>query len=448
MLGCYCYCILLLLSQSYYYWCSILLLIVVVLLLSCWYHIHVVILNVLLLLWLLVLLLCCFDVCCYCCFVDLTCCCNCFIFGCLNCCYCYVVFVLLLLFYLLFLIVVVLCCCCCCCYTSCCCHNCCFCCYRNCCFVLVFWVCCCCVLLLCCKQARGRERKNSKKGGPKTGTTSGQNQKGQLCLQMWKLRCFCFRFCCLYVLVFKKGFSQFGAPFWGDLGVNKWATVGSISGPHLGSWCLRPYGLLVDPRCMFSKCSLTFFNYLILFAERRRILKMWPANWPDKGQNVDHVLTLQHQRMYVCVYIYVVGRVAHAPPCGAPKAMPFGSLVCFGLCHTMFALCSMIFLQIRAAKCWDNPSRVLGFARFYGLVLRQGGGWGQFPLGVGVSHGPLRPIDWLSWPDSKCASGLDFMWANSQWLEKCPFKLILCLRFFITFYGIDFCVEVLFKKQK
>ena len=114
--------------------------------------------------------------------------------------------------------------------------------------VVMIVVCCCCFLLSCSlfssyvvmtPSPPPKKKKNKEKTeGPKSGTTSGQYQIGQLCLQFLKLSCFCFLFL-VFVGVFsentiKRVSSQFWALFF--LGsksrVNKWSTIWSISGPH------------------------------------------------------------------------------------------------------------------------------------------------------------------------------------------------------------------------
>ena len=77
-----------------------------------------------------------------------------------------------------------------------------------------------------------------KKGRAKCGTTSGQNQRGQLCFQCENHGVFVFVFCfVMFVCVFlrkaiKIGFQPILATvFWSFLGakrrVNTWATVGA-----------------------------------------------------------------------------------------------------------------------------------------------------------------------------------------------------------------------------
>ena len=91
-----------------------------------------------------------------------------------------------------------ICCCCCCCYYKVYIH--CYCCCCDCCFVVVFVLClllCFHVVMLLSKLEAGETFK--KRGGPNSGTTSGQNQRGQLCFQLSKIMVFLFFvvFCCL-----------------------------------------------------------------------------------------------------------------------------------------------------------------------------------------------------------------------------------------------------------
>ena len=80
---------------------------------------------------------------------------------------------------------------------------------------------------------------NRQKGGAKSGTTSGQNQMGQLCLQILKLSCFVFCGVLVFVGVFSEALSFFLIFGVKKRRVNKWSTVGSISGPRVASKILE-----------------------------------------------------------------------------------------------------------------------------------------------------------------------------------------------------------------
>ena len=102
------------------------------------------------------------------------------------------------------------------------------------------------LMLLCCKQARGREQ-NIKKGGEVEQLPvkiKGGNYVCK-CEYYGVLFLFLLFVCVLLQSTITIGVSaKFWALFFGFLSakrwINKWATIGSISGPYLGSWFLSP----------------------------------------------------------------------------------------------------------------------------------------------------------------------------------------------------------------
>ena len=121
-------------------------------------------------------------------------------------------------------------------------------------------------LLLCflcwhvVEQARGREQKQSQKGGQKAKQLLVKI-KGAVMFPNVKIMVFLFLCLLLFVCVVLQnhcknwGFSQFWATvFWGFSGAksraNNWATVGSIIGPHVGSCLCGTCGPIIDPRLL------------------------------------------------------------------------------------------------------------------------------------------------------------------------------------------------------
>ena len=99
--------------------------------------------------------------------------------------------------------------------------------------------------------------------------------------------------------------------------VNKWSTVGSISGPHFVSNFWRQMWTTYWPSNFVSNCSfLSFicFQHLILPAEIR-IFKNNKNNQKTTKENVDHLLSLQRLKcgplidptayIYIYMYIYI-----------------------------------------------------------------------------------------------------------------------------------------------
>ena len=140
--------------------------------------------------------------------------------------------------------------------------------------VVLCWCLFCLLLCFCCyvdKQEGGNS--TNPKWAPKSGTTSGQHQRGSYVSKCknYGVFGFCFfLFFVVYMCVLQNTIKQEFKPtrhcflvfFWVQKSwVNNWSTDGSIAGPHFGSYFLGTYGPVIDPRLLFQ----TFFLKLCFF---------------------------------------------------------------------------------------------------------------------------------------------------------------------------------------